>query len=114
MIISRQGCGGRGAGFKRGLALRAKWFSSQEEREKLARQGSWQIRLQRDLVEKGEPNSPSSSDTVRVSGEWEFPPARAGAPGRKAYHMTLIVGGRTSPKAFKRGFKPRVVWFKPL
>ena len=68
---------------QKGPALRA-GFSGQEVGEKLAKQGSWQVRLQRDLVEKCEPNSPSLSDTVSVCGEWECPPSRAGAPGRKA------------------------------
>ena len=37
-----------------------------------------------------EPNSPSLSDTVSLSGEWEFPSARAGAPGRKACRKASV------------------------
>ena len=32
---------------------------------------------------------PSLSDIVSVSVEWEFPPARAGAPGGKAYRRSI-------------------------
>ena len=56
-------------------------------------------------LEKGEPNSPSLSDTVSVSGEWDFPPARAGAPGRKAYRrgsITRIQGLGADPNEVVR------------
>ena len=54
-----------------------KCFSSQEVREKFVKQGTWQVKVQRVSVHEV---SPSLSDTVSLSGEWEFPPARAGSP----------------------------------
>ena len=71
-------------------STRQKGFSSQEVREKLATQGAWQTKVPRVSAEEVEPNSPSVSDTVSLSGEWEFPPARAGAPGRKAYRRGSV------------------------
>ena len=45
-------------------------------------------------------------DTVSVSGGWEFPPPRAGAPGWKAYRrasITRIQGLGTDPNEVDRG-----------
>ena len=53
-----------------------------------------QVKLQRDLVEKVEPDSPSLSDTVSLSGECEFPPAHASAPGRKVHRRGRSPGSK--------------------